>query len=132
MIISGGGDYYGTLQEFDGVMVPHGMGVCKYSDYNEHGMFQNGILCGIGIVESGSRIQVGMTYNKVINGWGLIVDKSEITFGIFDDSKIQVNLSSLVRSFFLKIIDDVHQHHEKLFVIGKKKEIFIGISEVFI
>lgn len=131
MIISDGRDYYGTLQEFDGVMVPHGMGLCKYPDHNERGMYQNGILCGVGLIESKDKIQIGMTCDNVINGWGMIVDKGEVTFGIFEDSTIKINLTPLIRSFFVNVMDEVQRHQKNPVVMRKKKEIFFGMPNEY-
>ncbi len=46
LVLSDGVTYSGSVMS-DGYMdVPHGMGICKYNDHNETGLFQDGELNG--------------------------------------------------------------------------------------
>ena len=93
MQISEGITYSGAT-ETDGYMdVPHGMGIMKYQDHNESGMFQDGELNGIANLNYHDYMYVGLASEGTISGWGMKVDKGKIQFGVFENNELKVNLT---------------------------------------
>lgn len=129
MIISDGITYSGAV-ESDGYMdVPHGMGMCKYSDHNELGMFQDGELNGIAYINYHDWMSVGLCRDRLINGWGMKVDKGRIQFGVFEDSILKVNLTPLVEIFWHKVIEETEKLQKSAISVLKNGEIFVGAPQ---
>jgi hypothetical protein len=132
MIISDGVAYTGAV-ESDGYMnVPHGVGIMKYSDHNELGVFQDGELNGIGYLNYHDWMYVGKVSNGTINGWGLKVDKGVISFGVFEESNLKVNLTPLVEIFWAKILEEANHIGKSAVSVLKKGEVFVGVPQHFL
>lgn len=131
MLISDGVTYTGPVKS-DGLnLIPHGVGVMKYSDHSELGVFQDGQLNGIGYINYHDWMYVGLVSYGKINGWGLKVDRGTISFGVFKDSVLKVNLTPLVEIFWDKILEDANALGKSAVSVLKKGEIFVGVPQTF-
>lgn len=129
MLISEGVTYTGET-ESDGYMdIPHGMGVCKYSDHNEIGRFQNGELNGLAYLNYHEWMMVGIVKNGVINGWGLKVNRGKIEFGIYKESVLRVNLTPLIEIFWNKILEDASMMRRNAISVKKNGNILVGVPQ---
>ena len=132
MILPDGSTYSGAV-ESDGYMdVPHGMGICKYSDHNESGMFQNGELNGIAYLNYHEWMSVGVAKNGVINGWGLRIDRGIISFGVFKDSILKINLTPLVKVFWKHILELSTLLNRNAISVLKSGKILVGVPETIL
>ena len=129
MTISQGIEYTGEVINNGYNDVPHGIGICKYSDHEERGRFKNGFLDGTAYINYHDWMCVGLAKNGVINGWGIKASKGEFTFGIFDDNILKVNLTPLVDIFWHKILEDAKMLRQSPVKLLKNGEIFVGVSQ---
>ena len=129
LIISDGITYSGAV-ESDGYMdVPHGIGMCKYSDHNELGMFQNGELNGMAYINYHDWMYVGLCHDQLINGWGMKVDKGQVQFGVFENSILKINLTPLIEIFWHKVIEETGKLQKSAISVLKNGEIFVGVPQ---
>ena len=129
LVISDGVTYSGEVAS-DGYMdVPHGMGMMKYADHNELGRFQDGELNGVAYINYHEYMYVGMAKDGVINGWGLKAERGGFTFGIFEDSKIKVNLTPLAGVLWSKAMEEAGHFNRSATYVRKNGEIFVGAPQ---
>ena len=128
MVLSEGVTYSGAV-ESDGYMdVPHGIGICKYNDHSETGLFQDGELNGIAYINYHEYMYVGICHNRKINGWGIKAYRGGFQFGVFKDNVLKVNLTPLVGIFWNKILNDCSNNPVHVL---KNGEIFVGVPQTF-
>ena len=132
LIISDGVTYSGATETNDYSDVPHGMGSMKYADHNETGMFQNGELKGIAYLNYHDWMYVGLASDGTISGWGLKVDRGNISFGVFEDNILKINLTPLVEVFWEKILSDANSMNTNAIRVLKTGEIFVGVPQHFL
>ena len=132
MVISDGVTYSGAV-ESDGYMdIPHGVGICKYQDHNEMGVFKDGEINGIAYINFHEYMYVGMCKNQKISGWGMKAYRGGFQFGIFKDNELKVNLTPLVDIFWSKILEDTSILGKNPVNVLKTGEIFVGAPQTFI
>ena len=102
-----GTTYSGFVKIMNDSQIPHGMGICKYEDHNESGMFQDGNLQGLAYLNYHDWMLIGLSNDGSINGWGLKADRGKLFFGVFEDSVLKINLTPLVQIFWNKIMEEV-------------------------
>ena len=130
--ISEGITYSGEVMS-DGYMdVPHGMGICKFSNHNETGRFQDGELNGMAYLNYHEWMAVGLVQNGVINGWGLKVNRGKIEFGIYEDSVLRVNLTPLIEIFWSKILEVASMMNRNAISVKKNGNILVGVPQAFL
>lgn len=129
MMISEGVTYTGEVMSDGYQDIPHGMGMMKYSDHNELGRFQDGELNGVGYINYHEYMYVGMVHDGLINGWGLKAERGGFTFGIFEDSKIKVNLTPLAGVLWSKALEEASNFKRSATYVRKNGEIFVGAPQ---
>lgn len=124
---------YSGVTETDGYMdVPHGMGIMKYQDHNESGMFQDGELNGIAYLNYHDYMYVGLASEGTISGWGMKVDKGKIQFGVFENNELKVNLTPLIEIFWQEILSKTSSLSVSAISVKKNGEIFVGAPQHFL
>lgn len=132
MPLSKGVTYSGAVKTDRGKIIPNGIGSCKYSDHNEHGVFVDGELNGVAYLNYHKWMMIGMCSKGRINGWGMQVKDREFSFGVFLDNELKVDLTPLVSIFWYKIMDtDIRLHIDAVNVLNKS-EIFVGIPQLML
>ena len=129
MQISDGIIYSGEVMSDGYQDVPHGMGIMKYNDHSELGCFQDGELNGLAYINYHEWMYVGTVKEGKINGWGLKAERGKFTFGVFEDSRIKVNLTPLVQVFWSKVIEEASQLNKSAVSVKKNGEIFVGVPQ---
>ena len=129
LLLSDGSTYSGAVQSDGYEDVPHGVGICRYEDHNELGVFKDGVLNGIAYLNYHDWMYVGMCKDRLINGWGMKVDKGEILFGVCEDSVLKVNLTPLVEIFWHKILEETGRIGKSAISVLKSGEIFVGAPQ---
>ena len=124
-----GGTYTGSVESNGNIDIPSGVGICKYSDHNEFGFFQDGEIKGLAYINYHEWMHVGICEDNLINGWGIKVDKGKISFGIFEDNNLKINLTPLVDVFWNKIIEDTRVLGKSAISLQKDGEIFVGVPQ---
>lgn len=109
--------------------VPHGMGIMKFGDHSELGRFQDGELDGLAYINYHDWMSVGISHRGTINGWGLKVGKGNFTFGVFDDSKIKVNVTPLVAILWSKAMEEANHFNRSATYVRQNGEIFVGAPQ---
>lgn len=109
--------------------VPNGMGIMKFHDHSELGRFQDGELNGLAYINYHDWMCIGVTHRGVINGWGLKVGKGSFTFGIFENSKIKVNLTPLVGILWSKAMEEADHFNRSATYVRQSGEIFVGAPQ---
>lgn len=133
LVLSDGVTYTGMIESNENGDVPHGIGICKYKDHSEAGRFMYGKLNGVSYIHYNNKgYEVGCFREGYINGWGLKVSKSELEFGIFENSILRVNLSPLIMIFWDKIIEDSDMIGRSPFHLLKNGNILVGVLEQYI
>lgn len=127
VLLPNGAKYIGSAKSNGNNQIPHGMGVCTFRDHQEIGMYQDGVLNGITYLNYHSWMQVGVMKDGTINGWGAKIDMGEITFGVFRNNKLVVDLTPLVEIFWNKIKDECRIRQKTIISALKSGELFIGV-----
>lgn len=125
-----GTTYSGFVKIMNDSQIPHGMGICKYEDHNESGMFQDGNLQGIAYLNYHDWMLIGLSNDGSINGWGLKADRGKLFFGVFEDSVLKINLTPLVQIFWNKIMEDSKYYKFRVVSVLKNGEIFAGTPQI--
>ena len=129
LAISDGVIYTGEVKSDGFKDVPHGMGICKYSDHNETGRFVDGELNGLAYLNYHDWMTVGIVRNRLMNGWGLKIDRGKIEFGIYEDNILRVNLTPLVEIFWDKILEDASSMNKNAISVKKNGTILVGTPQ---
>ncbi len=129
MVMSEGVTYSGEVMSDGYQDVPHGMGMMKYIDHNELGRFLDGELNGVAYLNYHDYMYVGIAHDGVINGWGLKAERGGFTFGVFEDSRIKVNLTPLVGVLWSKAMEEAGHFNRSATYVRKSGEIFVGAPQ---
>lgn len=129
MMISEGVTYTGEVMSDGYQDVPHGMGMMKYTDHNELGRFQGGELNGVAYLNYHEYMYVGTVHDGLINGWGLKAERGGFTFGVFESSKIKVNLTPLVNVLWSKAMEEAGHFNRSATYVRKSGEVFVGAPQ---
>ena len=130
--LNNGTTYTGSVEYYGLDAVPNGMGVCKFGDHNESGMFKNGQLDGIGYLNYHDWMMIGMCKDGEISGWGIRADLGKPLFGIFEDNVLKVDLTPLIRVFWHHINNIAAQLNRGLVQTLRTGSIFLGVSESYL
>lgn len=122
-----GGTYTGSGYYEDGDFVPHGMGVCTFRDHQEIGMYKDSVLKGITYLNYHTWMQVGVMRDGFIDGWGAKIDMGEITFGVFRNNNLVVDVTPLIEIFWKKIKNECMIRQKTIISALKSGEVFIGV-----
>ena len=109
--------------------IPNGMGIMKFENHSEIGRFKNGVLKGLAYINFHDWMCVGMINKEAICGWGLKVGKGKFAFGIFENSKIKVNLTPLVSIFWSKAMEEANHFNRSATYVRKNGDIFVGAPQ---
>ena len=130
VLLSDGVTYNGHLKVQDGKEIPHGYGGMKCQDHNEHGIFRNGVINGLGYLNYHEWMCVGYITDGELNGWGIRAKRGAVEFGVFKNNILKVDLTQLVEIYWDEILHKVNQANFKMVSLRhKRKEIFIGVPQ---
>jgi len=125
-ILDDGVNYTGSVYVKNGKKIPHGYGQKNYPDYYYVGKFIDGILNGPTYINHKHYMIACQSQNNRGNGWGLMINGGMLTFGVFRNSELAVDLTSFVSWYFDKILKQNYQS-SMFHCYPKAGEIFIGI-----
>lgn len=130
IVISGGITYSGMAISDGDKVIPHGVGICKYADHNESGIFNEGALSGLAYLNYHNYMYIGMCNSqKKINGWGIKASKGGFQFGVFENNELKINLTPLVKIFWSRIMLLAESLKVNPVSVLKSGDIFVGVTQ---
>ncbi len=121
------GETYSGYVEYRGTeAIPNGVGICKYNDHKEYGVFRHGSLDGIAYLNYYDWMMIGMCRDNRISGWGMKVDGDPL-FGVFENNELKVDVTRLVRAFLSKVNEISGRLNKNLVQLLKTETIFLGV-----
>lgn len=130
VVISGGATYTGKAISDGDKDIPHGVGICKYADHNESGIFNEGALSGLAYMNYHNYMYIGMCNSqKKINGWGIKASKGGFQFGVFENNELKINLTPLVKIFWSRIMLLAESLKVNPVSVLKSGDIFVGVTQ---
>lgn len=127
--LNDGTTYTGCVDYIEGAPVPNGMGIKKFDDHNESGMFKSGSLDGIGYLNYHDWMIIGLCKDGEINGWGIKAERGNVSFGVFENSVLKVDLTPLIQVFWHRINEVASYLNKGLAYTRKTGDIFLGVPE---
>lgn len=127
--LNDGSTYTGSVIYVGENPIPHGMGVQKFHDHNESGMFNNGKLDGVCYLNYHDWMYIGICKNDETNGWGIKAEKGKVSFGVYVNGELKVDLTQLIKLFWHKINEIANDLDKGLAYTRKNGEIFLGVPE---
>ena len=125
-LLEDGVKYTGSVYVKNGKKIPHGYGRKNFPDYYYESRFIDGIANGPTYINHNHYMIACQSQNNRGNGWGMMIIGGVLTFGVYRNSELAVDLTNFVSWYFDKILKQNYQN-SMFYSYPKAGEIFIGI-----